>query len=510
MEKLARLRERAVKGGGDAAIERQHTRGKLTARERINVLLDPGSFEEVGQLKQHRHTELGLADMVYPGDAVVTGYGTINGRQVFVYSQDFTVIGGTLSEVAAEKICRIMDMAGKTGAPVIGINDSGGARIQEGIDSLYGYGTIFLRNVLFSGVVPQITLIMGPTAGGAVYSPALTDFIFMERGIGQMFVTGPDVVRAVTGEEVTLEDLGGADVHTSRSGVAHFAADGEEGTLKAARRLLEFLPQNNTEEAPFVDTGDPVTRTDDNLRALVPDNPNQPYDMKNVITSILDNGDFMEVQESWAMNVIIGFGRMGGQSVGIVAQQPMVMAGVLDIDAADKAARFIRTCDAFNVPVVTLIDVPGYMPGTDQEHRGIIRHGAKLIWAYAEASVPKISVITRKAYGGAYIVMSSIMLRGDIQYIWPQGEVAVMGADGAVNIIYREQIRKAQDQEAERARLIAQYKEMFANPYRAAQRGYVDDIIDPAVTRVKIIRALQMLRNKRDTMPPKKHGNIPL
>lgn len=512
-EKLADLRERKEKiraAGGEQAVERQHSRGKLTARERIEYLLDDGSFQEVGPFVTHRATDFGMSEQIFEGDSVVTGFGTVNGRSTFIFSQDFTILGGSLSQVAAEKITKIMDMAGKTGAPVIGIMDSGGARIQEGVDSLFGYGNIFLRNVLFSGVVPQISVVMGPAAGGAVYSPALTDFVIMERGIGQMFVTGPGVIKAVTGEEITMEELGGADTHMVRSGVAHFAGEGEEGTLNIVQQLLEYIPQNNSEQPPLAVTNDSPDRTDETLRDIIPDDPSVPYDMKDVIRRIVDDAVFMEVQESFAPNVLVGFSRMDGKSVGLVAQQPAYMAGSLDVDAADKAARFIRFCDCYNIPIVSLVDVPGFLPGSQQEYAGIIRHGAKMIYAYSEATVPKISVITRKAYGGAFIVMSSVMLRSDINYIWPQGEVAVMGADGAVNILYGPELRDAENPEERRAELVDELTNVFNNPYRAANRGYVDDVIDPAETRGKIIRALKMLENKRDSLPPKKHGNIPL
>lgn len=510
MEQLKQRKAKIMEAGGERMVERQHSRGKLTARERIDYILDDGSFQEIGPFVTHRTTDFGMADQIFEGDSVVTGYGTIAGRTVFIFSQDFTILGGSLSQVAAEKITKIQDMAGKTGAPIIGINDSGGARIQEGVDSLFGYGNIFLRNVLFSGVVPQFSVIMGPAAGGAVYSPAVTDFVIMERGVGQMFVTGPDVIRAVTGEEITMEELGGADTHTARSGVAHFAGEGEEGTLDIVKNLLSFLPQNNAEEPPVVASADSPDRLDESLREIIPEDANMPYDMKEIIRRLVDGGDFLEVHEAFAPNVIVGLGRMDGRSVGIVAQQPAYMAGALDVDASDKAARFIRFCDCFNIPVISLVDVPGFLPGSQQETAGIIRHGAKLIFAYAEATVPKISLITRKAYGGAFIVMSSVMLRSDVNFVWPTGEVAVMGADGAVNILYREELRNAEDPEAKRAELVGEFTELFNNPYRAANRGFIDDVIDPAETRVKIIRALRMLQNKRDTLPPKKHGNIPL
>jgi propionyl-CoA carboxylase beta chain len=510
LEQLQRLRERAKLGGGQARIDAQHKRGKLTARERIAKLLDEGTFHELDPFATHRTSDFGLGEQRFLGDAVVTGYGRIDGRTVFVFAQDFTVFGGSVSEVAAQKICKVMDMSMKMGAPIIGLNDSGGARIQEGVLSLAGYGDIFTRNVLASGVVPQLSVIMGPAAGGAVYSPALTDFIFMVAGTGQMYITGPDVIKAVTGEEVTHEQLGGAQAHTTKSGVAHFAFANEEDTLGQVRRLLSFLPSNNTEDPPGYEPSDPIDRQDPGLRTAVPVEATKAYNMKDIIHAIVDDGDFMEVQEQWAGNILIGFARMGGKSVGIVAQQPEYLAGVLDIDASTKAARFVRFCDCFNIPILTLIDVPGFMPGTQQEYGGIIRHGAKLLYAYTEATVPKVSVLTRKAYGGAYLVMSSKHQRGDINFAWPTGEVAVMGADGAVNIIYRDAIQKATNPAQERARLTQEYKDLFANPYVAAARGYIDDVIDPAETRFKVIEAFAMLANKRDTIPAKKHGNIPL
>ena len=512
-EKRAELqarREQARLGGGQRRIDAQHDRGKLTARERIDLLLDEGSFEELDAFVTHRATDFGLSDQKIPGDAVVTGYGNINGRLTFVFSQDFTVFGGSLSEVVAQKICKIMDLAMNSGAPVIGLIDSGGARIQEGIDSLAGYGDIFLRNTRASGVIPQISVILGPAAGGATYSPALTDFVFMVSGVGQMYITGPDVIRAVTGEEVTHEELGGANQHASRSGVAHFAFESEQVCIEQIRRLLSFLPQNNMDDPPRTAPYDDPSRADESLASIIPDNPNQPYDMLDVITSVVDDGDFMQVHERFAPNILVGYARMDGRSVGIVAQQPNHLAGVLDIDASVKAARFVRFCDAFNIPLLTFIDVPGFLPGTSQEYQGIIRHGAKLIFAYAEATVPKISVLTRKAYGGAYIVMSSKHLKGDINYAWPSSEVAVMGAEGAVNIVYRSEIRDADDPDALRAKLVADYQERLVNPYIAASRGMIDGVIDPPETRQKIIKALEMLENKRDSLPPKKHGSIPL
>ena len=510
LETLLRLGEQAELGGGQRRIEQQRQRGKQTARERLGALLDPGSFREIDRFVTHRATDFGLGERTFLGDAVVTGYGDIDGRQVFAYAQDFTVLGGSLSEAVGQKICKVMDLAAKTGCPMIGICDSGGARIQEGALSLAAYGDIFLRNTLYSGVVPQISVIMGPSAGGAVYSPAITDFIFMVRGTGQMYITGPEVVRAVTGEEVTHEQLGGADAHASRSGVAHFVADSEPDCLAELRRLIGFLPLNNLDDPPAYRSADPVGRADAALRTIVPPEPNRPYDVREIIYRIIDDADFMEVQAGYAPNLVVGFGRMAGRTVGLVGNQPAFLAGALDINASAKASRFVRFCDCFNVPLVTLVDVPGFMPGTEQEYGGIIRHGAKLIYAYAEATVPKVAVITRKAYGGAYIVMSSKHLRSDVNLAWPGAEIAVMGPDGAVNIIYREEIAKAADPERRRRELIADYQERFTNPYVAANRGYLDDVLDPAQTRPAVIRALDMLQSKRDTLPAKKHGNIPL
>ena len=509
-EKLRRMRAQARLGGGQDRIDRQHARAKMTARERVEKLLDPGSFRELDMFVAHRASGFGVEKQRYLGDSVVTGWGTVNGRLVYVFSQDFTVFGGSLSEVHAEKVCKIMDLATKNGAPVIGLNDSGGARIQEGVVSLAGYAYIFLRNVLASGVVPQISAILGPCAGGAVYSPAMTDFILMVKDTSHMFITGPEVIRAVTHEEVSFEELGGAMTHASRSGVAHFAAESEDQCLAFVRQLLGYIPQNNLEDPPFVPTVDPEDRMDEGLETIIPDSPMRPYDMKEVIRRVVDDGQFLEVHEHWAQNIIVGFARLGGFSVGIVAQQPIVMAGVLDIDASRKAARFVRFCDAFNIPLVTFEDVPGFLPGVEQEHNGIILNGAKLLWAYCEATVPKITIITRKAYGGAYDVMSSKHIRGDISYAWPTAEIAVMGPEGAVNIVFRKEIAAAEDPEAERERLVQEYREQFANPYVAAARGYVDDVIEPQETRPRLIEALRMLQNKRDTNPPKKHGNIPL
>ncbi|MBM3183408.1 MAG: methylmalonyl-CoA carboxyltransferase [Chloroflexi bacterium] len=507
---LNKLRAQSLAGGGAKRIEAQHERPKLSARERIDALFDPGTFEEIDPFVTHRCTDFGLEEQKTLADAVVTGYGKINGRDTFVFSQDFTVFGGSLSKVASEKICKVMDLSAKTGAPVIGLLDSGGARIQEGVDSLIGYGDIFTRNTIYSGVVPQISVVMGPCAGGAVYSPAITDFIFMVKGTGQMYITGPAVIKSVTGEEVSLEDLGGAMTHATKTGNCHFVADNDHQCLEMVRRLLTFLPQNNMEEPHFVETGDNPNRMDEELLRIIPDDPNKTYDMKQLITKVVDNGDLMEVHENFARNLIVGFARLGGHSVGIVAQQPLVYAGVIDVDASDKGSRFVRLCDCFNIPIITFVDVPGYMPGTEQEYKGIIRHGAKFLYAYAEATVPKISIITRKAYGGAFVVMSSKSLRGDINYAWPTAEIAVMGPDGAVNIVFKDVIDKAANPKEERQKLVADYKEKFANPYVAASKGYLDDVIDPRTTRPKVIKALEMLRSKSDTNPPKKHGNIPL
>jgi acetyl-CoA carboxylase carboxyltransferase component len=510
VQKLREMRTQARLGGGQARIDRQHAQGRLTARERIERLLDPGTFRELDMFVTHRTVGFSIEEQKYLSDSVVTGWGKIDGRVVYVFSQDFTVFGGSLGEVHAEKVCKVMDLAMKNGAPVIGLNDSGGARIQEGVVSLAAYAYVFLRNVLASGVVPQISAIMGPCAGGAVYSPAMTDFILMVKNTSFMHITGPDVIKAVTREEVTSEQLGGAMVHNARSGVAHFAAEDEEDCFYQIRKLFSYLPQNNMEDPPFVPTDDPADRMDEELDSIVPDNPNKPYNIKDVIRRVVDDGDFFEVQEHWAQNILIGFARLGGLAVGIVAQQPMALAGVLDIDSSTKAARFVRFCDCFNIPIITFEDVPGFLPGVAQEHGGIIRNGAKLLYAYCEATVPKITLITRKAYGGAYDVMSSKHIRGDISYAWPSAEIAVMGPDGAVNIIFRKQIEEAEDPEAERARLVEEYRDTFANPYVAAARGYIDDVIEPRETRPRLIEALSMLQNKRDTNPPKKHGNIPL
>ncbi len=510
INRLLELREKSRQGGGPERVEAQHKRGKLTARERLDLLLDRGSFHETDPFVTHRTTAFGLGEQRALGDGVVTGWGTIEGRMVYVYSQDFTVLGGSLGEAHAEKICKIFDLALKNGAPVIGLNDSGGARIQEGVFSLAGYAEIFLRNTLASGVVPQISAILGPCAGGAVYSPALTDFVFMARGTSNMFVTGPDVVKAVTHEQISAEDLGGATVHAEKSGVCHVAAASEADALYLIRKLLGYLPQNNMEDPPFLPTDDDPLRMDEELDSIVPEDPGKPYDVKDVIRHIVDDKGFFEVHEGFAPNIVVGFSRLGGHAVGIVANQPTVLAGVLDIDASEKAARFVRLCDCFNVPLVTLVDVPGFMPGTTQEHAGIIRSGAKLLYAYCEATVPKLTVILRKAYGGAYIVMSSKHMRGDINLAWPGAEIAVMGPDGAVNIIFRKEMESAPNPDARKLELTAEYREKFANPYVAAERGYLDDIIEPRQTRQRLINALEMLQNKRDTNPHKKHGNIPL
>jgi len=510
LKKLKEMRESARLGGGKKRIESQHKKGKLTARERLDLLLDDGSFEEFDMFVTHRTTDFGLDKEKYLGDGVVTGYGTINGRLVFVFSQDFTIFGGTLSEAFAEKICKIMDMAMKVGAPVIGLNDSGGARIQEGVVSLGGYADIFLRNTLASGVIPQISVIMGPCAGGAVYSPAITDFTLMVKKSSFMFVTGPHVVKTVTHEEVTFEELGGADAHASKSGVSHFACENEADALIKTRKLMEFIPANNMEDPPEIEPSDPIDRTDESLNTIVPDNPNKPYDIKDIILKVVDDGDFLEVHADYAMNIVVGFARLGGKPVGIVANQPAHLAGVLDIDSAIKGARFVRFCDCFNIPLVTFEDVPGFLPGTAQEHGGIIKHGAKLLYAYCEATVPKLTVITRKAYGGAYDVMSSKHIRGDINYAWPTSEIAVMGPKGAAEIIFKKEIASADDPEAALKQKEEEYRQMFASPFKAAERGYIDDVIRPENTRPRLIRALRMLENKRDQNPPKKHGNIPL
>ena len=501
---------RAEEGGGRERQERQHAEGKLTARERVERLLDEGTFEELDKLVEHRCLDFGMAEQKVPGDGVVSGYGRIEGRLVYVFAQDFTVFGGSLSETNAQKICKIMDLALKMGAPVIGLNDSGGARIQEGVASLGGYADIFLRNTLASGVVPQISAILGPCAGGAVYSPAITDFNVMVKDTSYMFVTGPDVIKTVTHEEVTKEELGGAMTHNARSGVAHFAVEDDRACLQTIRELLSYLPQNNLEEPPRVKTDDPPDRAAPELDSLIPREATKPYDIKDLIHTVVDDRRFLEVHAHFAQNIVVGFARFAGRSVGLVANQPAVLAGCLDIDASVKAARFVRFCDAFNIPLVTFEDVPGFLPGTGQEFGGIIRHGAKLLYAYAEATVPKITVITRKAYGGAYCVMASKHIRTDMNFAWPQAEIAVMGAEGAVGILYRREISEAKDKDAARRAKIVELEDKFANPYVAAERGFIDEVIEPAQTRPKLIRALSLLENKRDTNPPKKHGNIPL
>jgi propionyl-CoA carboxylase beta chain len=510
LERLEELRRRSREGGGEERLTAQHGKGKLSARERLNLLLDEDSFIELDRFVTHRSVEFGLDQKKILGDGVVTGYGTIHGRLVYVFSQDFTVFGGSLSEAHAEKIVKIQDLALQNGAPLIGLNDSGGARIQEGVVSLGGYADIFLRNTLASGVIPQISVVLGPCAGGAVYSPAITDFVYMVKGTSYMFVTGPNVVKTVMHEDVDMEGLGGAEVHASVSGVAHFACESEPECLASVRELMGYLPQNNTELPPVLESSDSFNRRDDKLLAIVPDNPNQPYDMREVIKCVVDEGDLYEIHAQFAQNIIVGFARLGGRTVGIVANQPESSAGALDIDASDKGARFVRLCDAFNIPLVVFEDVPGFLPGVAQEHGGIIRHGAKLLYAFAEATVPKLTVITRKAYGGAYDVMNSKHIRSDINLAWPQAEIAVMGPKGAVEILFRRELDEAEDSEAAEAAQIEEYRETFANPYIAAARGYVDDVIDPRETRERLISALDMLQNKRDHNPPKKHGNIPL
>jgi acetyl-CoA carboxylase carboxyltransferase component len=510
IQKLRELRTQGLLGGGLERIDAQHKRGRLTSRERIDLVLDKGSFREIDAFVLHRTNDFGLNEQKYLGDSVVTGWGTIDGRLVYIFSQDFTVFGGSLGEAHAEKICKIMDMAVKNGAPIIGLNDSGGARIQEGVVSLGGYADIFLRNTLASGVIPQISVIMGPCAGGAVYSPALTDFIIMVRNSSYMFVTGPEVVKAVTHEEVTFEELGGAEVHSEVSGVCHMAVDTEADALYLIRKLLGYLPQNNMEDPPFITNGDDPLRMEEALDTIVPDDPGKPYDIKEIIHLIVDEGQFFEIHEAYAPNIVVGFARLGGHGIGIVANQPGVLAGVLDIKSSEKAARFVRFCDAFNIPIITFVDVPGFLPGTTQEHGGIIRAGSKLLYAYCEATVPKLTVVTRKAYGGAYDVMSSKHIRGDVNLAWPTAEIAVMGPDGAVNIIFRKELSQAEDPAKRRAELVEEYREKFANPYVAASRGYIDDVIEPRSTRPRLINALEMLTNKRDANPPKKHGCIPL
>jgi propionyl-CoA carboxylase beta chain len=510
LEQLEKLRDEALHAGSEQAVERQREQGKLLARERAEKLLDPGSFVELDRYVRHRNPLFGMMDRRPYGDAVVTGYGTIFDRKVFVFSQDFTIFGGSLSEAFAEKICKVMDLAARFGCPLIGINESGGARIQEGVVSLAGYAEIFWRNVQASGVIPQISLVMGPTAGGAVYSPAMTDFVLMVEGTSYMFITGPDVVKTVTGEEVSFEELGGAATHAAKSGVAQFISPSEEACLEDARYLLSFLPQNNIDPPPYAEPSDPSDREDAELDSLIPDNPNKPYDMKDAVRRILDDGDFLEVHERYAENIVCGFARLGGHPVGVVGNQPRALAGVLDIDSSVKAARFVRTCDAFNIPLVTFVDVPGFLPGTSQEWGGIIRHGAKLLYAYSEATVPKLALITRKAYGGAYDVMSSKHIRADFNFAWPTAEVAVMGPEGAVNIVFRKELEDAEDADARREELVADYRAQFANPYVAAERGYVDEVIEPRRTRPVLIDALETALTKREPRPRRKHGNIPL
>lgn len=510
LEEIKRRGKLAELGGGKERIEKRHQAGKLTARDRIRLLLDEGTFQEMDKFVVHHSHDFGMEEKRIYGDGVVTGYGTIDNRTVFVFAQDFTVFGGSLSAANAAKICKIMDLALKAGTPLIGLNDSGGARIQEGVASLAGYADIFLRNVLASGVIPQISAIIGPCAGGAVYSPAITDFIFMTKGTSQMFITGPDVIKAVTHEDVSMEELGGAETHSSLSGVAHFAAESEENTLALIRELLSFIPDNNMEDPPERETSDPPDRTNDDLNYMVPADPNQPYDIRKIIREVLDDKYFFEVQEQYAKNIVIGFGRMGGKPVGIVANQPDHLAGVLDINSADKGARFVRFCDAFNIPLLTFEDVPGFLPGVAQEHGGIIRHGAKILYAYAEATVPKITIITRKSYGGAYCVMASKHIRADINLAYPTAEIAVMGPEGAVKIVYKRELDKADDPERLYREKVDEFREKFANPYIACEKGYLDEVIEPKYTRPKLIAALKMLENKRDQNPPKKHGNIPL
>ena len=510
LDRLQQLNQAAELGGGKARIERQHAQGKLTARERIDLLLDPGTFVELDKFVTHRCADFDMQEQKIPGDGVVTGYGKVDGRTIYVFAQDFTVFGGSLSEAYAAKICKVMDLATRCGAPVIGLNDSGGARIQEGVQSLAGYADIFFRNVRASGVIPQISAIMGPCAGGAVYSPAITDFIFMVQETSYMFITGPEVVKTVTSQEVTKQELGGAHVHSEKSGVSHFETASEPECIARIRELLSFIPSNNAEDPPVVPTSDAWNRRDEKLDSIVPENPSKPYDIKDIIHGVVDDGYFFEVQEQFARNMIVGFARLNGQSVGIVANQPSHLAGCLDINASVKGARFVRFCDAFNIPLITLVDVPGFLPGVDQEYGGIIKHGAKLLYAFAEATVPKITLITRKAYGGAYDVMASKHIGADINYAYPTSEIAVMGPDGAVNIIFRKELASAKDPVARKDELVAQYRETFANPFKAAELGYIDEVIFPADTRPRLIQALEMLQNKRESLPPKKHGNIPL
>jgi acetyl-CoA/propionyl-CoA carboxylase carboxyl transferase subunit len=510
IEELREKRERALLGGGEDRIEKQHDKGKMTARERIDYFLDDGTFNEFDKFRTHRTSKFGMEEKKLPGDGVVTGYGEVDGRTVFVFAHDFTVFGGSLGEVMAEKICKVMDKAMEVGAPIVGLNDSAGARIQEGVKSLAGFADIFHRNQQASGVVPQVSSIMGPCAGGAVYSPAITDFIFMVNDTSHMFITGPDVIKTVTGEEVTFEELGGASTHASKTGVAHRAFPSEEDALDNIRRLLSYLPQNNVEDPPRVEPWDDPARETTELADVVPNQPQKPYDMTEVIDAVVDEGSFFEIHDQWARNIVVGFGRLDGHSVGVVANQPRANAGTLTVDASMKASRFIRFCDAFNVPILTFVDVPGYMPGTEQEHRGIIRHGAKLLYAYSEATVPLLTVITRKAYGGAYCVMASKHIGGDVNYAWPTSEIAVMGPQGAVNILYSTELEAADDPDARRQELIDEYREEFANPYTAADRGFVDDVIEPGETRARLVQDLKMLKTKRGDQPDKKHGNLPI
>ncbi len=510
IEQLRALRDEALHAGSERAVARQHEQGKLTARERIDLLLDKGSFQEVDMMVRHQARGFGIEDKRPPGDAVVTGWGTIDGRTIFVFAEDFTVFGGSLGVAVADKICKILDMAMDMGAPVVGLKDSGGARIQEGVAALDGYGRIFERNVRASGVIPQISVIMGPCAGGAVYSPAITDFIFQVDGTSHMFITGPDVIKTVTGEDVTFEELGGAFTHASKSGVTHVVAPDGESALETVRYLLSFVPQNNMEMPPYFPPADSRDRMDDRLDSIIPDSANQPYDMVEVVSTVLDDGEFFQVHEHFAKNIMCGFGRLDGHAIGVVANQPAVLAGTLDIESSEKAARFVRFCDAFNIPIVTFVDVPGFLPGVAQEHNGIIRHGAKLLYAYCEATVPRVTVITRKSYGGAYLVMNARGIRADLVYAWPSAEIAVMGAQGAVNVVFRREIAESEDVEGRRSQLIHSYEEQFNNPYRAAELGLVDEVIEPRETRSKLIRGLDMLRTKREVLPPRKHGNIPL
>ena len=510
IEELRKMRDDALHAGSQRAVDRQHDLGKLTARERIDLLLDQDSFQETDMLVKHQALGFGIEGQRPPGDAVVTGWGTIYGRTVFVFAEDFTVFGGSLGKAVSEKICKVMDMAMDVGAPIIGLKDSGGARIQEGVAALDGYGRIFQRNVRASGVIPQISIIMGPCAGGAVYSPVMTDFVYQVEGTSHLFITGPEVIKTVTGEDVTMEDLGGAHAHAAISGVTHFVSESGQAALEEVRYALSFLPQNNLEHAPYFPPSDSPNRTDDALDSIIPDSPNQPYDMVEVIETILDDGVFYQVHADYAKNMVVGFGRLDGHPIGVVGNQPSALAGTLDISASEKGARFVRFCDAFNIPLLTMVDVPGFLPGVAQEHGGIIRHGAKLLYAFCEATVPRVSVITRKAYGGAYLVMNSRGIGADVVYAWPSAQIAVMGAPGAVNIVFRKELGEAKDPDSKRIELIDDYEERFNNPYRAAELGLVDDVIEPRETRPKLIKAFAMLRNKRDSLPPKKHGNIPL